>query len=60
MRLPKTIRRGGSAAALAFLLPLAGLGGCDTDDPGEPVERDLADIREGDTLTALVTYNSTG
>lgn len=50
--------------ARAALVPLAivvPLGACDSDDPGRPIERDLAQIREaGDTLTALVTYNSTG
>lgn len=50
--------------ALFLLLGLAAAGGCDTlqDDPppGDPVERDLGVIQEGDTLVALVTYNRTG
>ena len=50
---------------LAALAGLAGLAGCGDDDmgqaePGDPVDRDFNVISEGDTLTALVTYNSTG
>ncbi|MBW3551911.1 MAG: transporter substrate-binding domain-containing protein [Gemmatimonadetes bacterium] len=32
---------------------------CGGDDPGPPVERDLQQIADMDTLTALVTFNST-
>jgi membrane-bound lytic murein transglycosylase F len=53
------------AAILALLLPLLAVtGACEVMDedppPGAPVERDLSAIREGDTLVALVTYNTTG
>lgn len=66
-------RRGTAAAAAALLLALAGCGDGegpevrdrprDPEGPaiGEPrVERDLAEIRERDTLEVLTTYNSTG
>ncbi|MFW5951425.1 MAG: transglycosylase SLT domain-containing protein [Gemmatimonadota bacterium] len=46
--------------ALIGLPVLLLLGGCDPDDPGDPIDRDFAEIQERDTLTALVTYNSTG
>ncbi len=47
---------------LALALPVLALAGCDllSDDPGEPIDRDLPLITEGDTLTVLITYNSTG
>jgi membrane-bound lytic murein transglycosylase F len=52
-----------AAAVLALLVPIAALVGCDgigEDEPGAPIERDLANFEPGDTLTALVTFNSTG
>lgn len=68
---PAVKSRGTSRAApllalLALQLLLAAAAGtaCDRapDDPppGDPVDRDLEDIAETDTLTALVTFNSTG
>ena len=43
-----------------LLLTLASVAGaCGGDDPGPPVERDLPQIAEMDTLTALVTFNAT-
>ena len=53
-------------ALVTLALALLALGACDEgidagqETPGEPVEYDLSQILEGDTLTALVTYNSTG
>ena len=50
-------------ALLGALAPaILGAWGCDVlqDDPGAPVNRDLDEIAQGDTLTALVTFNSTG
>ena len=54
------------AAAFALLLPVLALTACDGDigggepPPGDPVDRDLSVIQEGDTMVALVTYNTTG
>ena len=60
MEMSKILRRAKTASAL-LLLPLTLLAGCDNeDDPGEPIDRDLSQILDEDTLTALVTFNSTG
>jgi membrane-bound lytic murein transglycosylase F len=44
------------APLLAVITVLAA---CDPDAPGPPIERDLAEIEAGDTLTAVVTFNET-
>jgi membrane-bound lytic murein transglycosylase F len=45
-------------AALALTLA-ATASACDPDAPGPPIERDLADIEQTDTLSAVVTFNET-
>jgi membrane-bound lytic murein transglycosylase F len=42
-----------------LLAVMAILAACDPDAPGPPIERDLAKIEAGDTLTAVVTFNET-
>ncbi len=45
--------------ALVVLIAALVVGACDSDAPGAPIERDLAEIEATDTLTAVVTFNET-
>ena len=63
MPLHQLLRSLPGTITLALLLPMAALVSCDAigeNEPGAPIERDLSDLQAGDTLTALVTFNSTG
>jgi membrane-bound lytic murein transglycosylase F len=44
------------------LIIATALAACEPTEPppGDPIDRDLSEIQERDTLTALVTYNTTG